>query len=155
MAADARSLELVDRWWRAANYLSAGQIYLLDNPLLAEPLLPEHGKPRRRESLADVSSVKLTRNPGGLLWALRKLEANDQPFASFNHATAAICIDDSLQHHAQQDPPSLRHPPASVGAHRRARAHRPGRVGLATGRAGGPGRWEQRRLDPTGLSSRR
>jgi xylulose-5-phosphate/fructose-6-phosphate phosphoketolase len=39
-------LELIDAWWRAANYLSVGQIYLLDNPLLHEPLLPEHVKPR-------------------------------------------------------------------------------------------------------------
>src|SRR5688500_19322967 len=39
-------LELVDAYWRAANYLSAGQIYLLDNPLLTEPLTPEHIKPR-------------------------------------------------------------------------------------------------------------
>jgi len=36
----------VDAYWRAANYLSAGQIYLLDNPLLTEPLAPEHIKPR-------------------------------------------------------------------------------------------------------------
>lgn len=36
----------VDAYWRAANYLSVGQIYLLDNPLLAEPLAPEHIKPR-------------------------------------------------------------------------------------------------------------
>ena len=36
----------VDAWWRAANYLSAAQIYLLDNPLLREPLRPEHIKPR-------------------------------------------------------------------------------------------------------------
>ncbi|HUN31836.1 MAG TPA: phosphoketolase family protein [Trebonia sp.] len=36
----------LDRWWRAANYLSVGQIYLLDNPLLREPLRPEHIKPR-------------------------------------------------------------------------------------------------------------
>ncbi len=34
-------------WWRAANYLSAGQIFLMDNPLLKEPLKPEHIKPRR------------------------------------------------------------------------------------------------------------
>jgi len=34
------------RYWRAANYLSVGQIYLLDNPLLREPLRPEHVKPR-------------------------------------------------------------------------------------------------------------
>ena len=36
----------LDLWWRAANYLSVGQIYLLDNPLLREPLRPEHVKPR-------------------------------------------------------------------------------------------------------------
>src|SRR5258708_29979504 len=42
----ARDLDLLDRYWRAANYLSVGQIYLLDNPLLREPLLPEHVKPR-------------------------------------------------------------------------------------------------------------
>jgi xylulose-5-phosphate/fructose-6-phosphate phosphoketolase len=39
-------LRLVDAYWRAANYLSVGQIYLLDNPLLREPLKPEHVKPR-------------------------------------------------------------------------------------------------------------
>src|SRR2546423_734708 len=39
-------LRLIDAWWRAANYLSVGQIYLLDNPLLREPLKPEHAKPR-------------------------------------------------------------------------------------------------------------
>jgi len=36
----------LDAYWRAANYLSVGQIYLLDNPLLREPLRPEHLKPR-------------------------------------------------------------------------------------------------------------
>jgi xylulose-5-phosphate/fructose-6-phosphate phosphoketolase len=43
-----RSEELarIDAYWRAANYLSVGQIYLMDNPLLREPLLPEHVKPR-------------------------------------------------------------------------------------------------------------
>jgi xylulose-5-phosphate/fructose-6-phosphate phosphoketolase len=39
-------LERIDAWWRAANYLSVGQIYLLDNPLLREPLRLEHIKPR-------------------------------------------------------------------------------------------------------------
>ncbi|PBI77685.1 phosphoketolase [Rahnella victoriana] len=39
-------LRQVDRYWRAANYLSVGQIYLMDNPLLREPLKPEHIKPR-------------------------------------------------------------------------------------------------------------
>jgi xylulose-5-phosphate/fructose-6-phosphate phosphoketolase len=41
-----RELALIDAWWRAANYLSIGQIYLLDNPLLKEPLTLEHIKPR-------------------------------------------------------------------------------------------------------------
>jgi heat shock protein HtpX len=54
---------------------------------------------RRREELADVSGVALTRNPAGLISALKKLQANDKPFAKFNHATAAMCIDDPLQHH--------------------------------------------------------
>ena len=39
-------LERIDAYWRAANYLSVGQIYLLDNPLLREPLKVEHVKPR-------------------------------------------------------------------------------------------------------------
>ena len=39
-------LELIDAYWRAANYLSVGQIYLMDNPLLRKPLLAEHVKPR-------------------------------------------------------------------------------------------------------------
>jgi len=39
-------LDRIDAWWRAANYLSIGQIYLLDNPLLREPLRNEHIKPR-------------------------------------------------------------------------------------------------------------
>src|SRR5829696_7458424 len=39
-------LALLDAYWRAANYLSVGQIYLLDNPLLREPLRLEHVKPR-------------------------------------------------------------------------------------------------------------
>ncbi len=39
-------LVLLDAYWRAANYLSVGQIYLLDNPLLRQPLEPKHVKPR-------------------------------------------------------------------------------------------------------------
>ncbi len=42
----AEALQGLDRWWRAANYLSVGHIYLLDNPLLHEPLLREHVRPR-------------------------------------------------------------------------------------------------------------
>ena len=39
-------LQKIDAYWRAANYLAVGQIYLLDNPLLREPLKNEHIKPR-------------------------------------------------------------------------------------------------------------
>jgi xylulose-5-phosphate/fructose-6-phosphate phosphoketolase len=42
----SEQLQQMDAYWRAANYLSVGQIYLLDNPLLREPLNPEHVKPR-------------------------------------------------------------------------------------------------------------
>src|SRR6187455_743666 len=42
----AEELAAIDGWWRAANYLSVGQIYLMDNPLLREPLTLEHIKPR-------------------------------------------------------------------------------------------------------------
>lgn len=41
-----QELHLVNAYWRAANYLSVGQIYLLDNPLLLEPLVADHVKPR-------------------------------------------------------------------------------------------------------------
>ena len=43
---DASLLHKMDAWWRAANYLSVGQTYLYDNPLLKEPLKKEHVKPR-------------------------------------------------------------------------------------------------------------
>ena len=42
----ATELRTLDAVWRAANYLSVGQIYLLDNPLLREPLKRSHIKPR-------------------------------------------------------------------------------------------------------------
>src|SRR5579862_6348328 len=43
---DDSELARLDEYWRAANYLSVGQIYLLDNPLLKAPLAREHVKPR-------------------------------------------------------------------------------------------------------------
>ena len=42
----ADALHKIDAYWRAANYLSVGQIYLQDNPLLERPLTLEHVKPR-------------------------------------------------------------------------------------------------------------
>ena len=43
---DQERLDLLNKYWRAANYLTVGQIYLQENPLLKEPLRPEHIKPR-------------------------------------------------------------------------------------------------------------
>lgn len=54
---------------------------------------------RQRESLADVSGVELTRNPQGLISALEKIEQNDRPPARFNHAVAAMMIDNPEEHH--------------------------------------------------------
>ncbi|MGN6326022.1 phosphoketolase family protein [Pseudolysinimonas sp.] len=45
-AVTEETIDRIDAWWRAANYLSIGQIYLLANPLLREPLRPEHVKSR-------------------------------------------------------------------------------------------------------------
>jgi heat shock protein HtpX len=98
--------------WRSAFYMrprgrDSGQIILLVVAagvlftiiaVIVGPLI-QLALSRSRESLADVSGVELTRNPTGLIGALRKLAANDKPFAKFNHATAAMCIDDPLQHH--------------------------------------------------------
>ncbi len=54
---------------------------------------------RQRESLADVSGVELTRNPAGLLSALKKIAQNDKPPQKFNHAVAAMMIDNPTEHH--------------------------------------------------------
>ena len=54
---------------------------------------------RQRESLADVSGVELTRNPSGLISALQKIAANDKPPERFNHAVAAMMIDNPEEHH--------------------------------------------------------
>src|SRR5690349_1448729 len=45
-ALSPEDLKTIDAWWRAANYLSVGQIYLYDNPLLETPLQESHIKPR-------------------------------------------------------------------------------------------------------------
>jgi xylulose-5-phosphate/fructose-6-phosphate phosphoketolase len=52
-------LELLDAYWRAANYLAVGQIYLLDNPLLREPLRHEHIKPRLLGHFGTVPGLNL------------------------------------------------------------------------------------------------
>ena len=47
-------LKKLDAWWRASNFLSAGQLYLLDNPLLKQPLKPEHIKKKIVGKLAKI-----------------------------------------------------------------------------------------------------
>jgi xylulose-5-phosphate/fructose-6-phosphate phosphoketolase len=56
---DRPALELIDAWWRAANYLAVGQIYLMDNPLLTEPLAPGHIKPRLLGHFGTVPGLNL------------------------------------------------------------------------------------------------
>ena len=56
---DDPELQLLDAYWRAANYLSVGQIFLLDNPLLREPLRPEHVKPRLLGHFGTVPGLNL------------------------------------------------------------------------------------------------
>lgn len=46
-----QELKAMDAYWRAANYLSVGQIYLYDNPLLKQPLKLEHIKPRAKRCI--------------------------------------------------------------------------------------------------------
>ncbi|MCK6067289.1 MULTISPECIES: phosphoketolase [Microbacterium] len=56
---DDETLQRLHAWWRAANYLSVGQIYLLDNPLLREPLTREHVKPRLLGHFGTVPGLTL------------------------------------------------------------------------------------------------
>jgi xylulose-5-phosphate/fructose-6-phosphate phosphoketolase len=56
---DPEKLRLLDAWWRAANYLAVGQIYLSANPLLREPLQAEHIKPRLLGHFGTVPGLNL------------------------------------------------------------------------------------------------
>jgi prepilin-type processing-associated H-X9-DG protein len=57
-------LDKMNAYWRAANYLSVGQIYLYDNPLLREPLTLAHIKPRLLGHWADFFSSATRHNDG-------------------------------------------------------------------------------------------
>src|SRR6476660_299733 len=56
---DLDELTRIDAWWRAANYLAVGQIYLVANPLLREPLRAEHVKPRLLGHFGTVPGLNL------------------------------------------------------------------------------------------------
>jgi xylulose-5-phosphate/fructose-6-phosphate phosphoketolase len=68
-------LRLVDAWWRAANYLSVGQIYLMANPLLRETLRPEHVKPRLLGHFGTVPGLNLLYAHANRLIKTRDLDA--------------------------------------------------------------------------------
>jgi xylulose-5-phosphate/fructose-6-phosphate phosphoketolase len=68
-------LELIDAWWRAANYLAVGQIYLMDNPLLREELAPEHIKPRLLGHFGTVPGLNLLYAHANRLIRARDLNA--------------------------------------------------------------------------------
>jgi xylulose-5-phosphate/fructose-6-phosphate phosphoketolase len=68
-------LELIDAWWRAANYLAVGQIYLMDNPLQREKLVPEHIKPRLLGHFGTVPGLNLLYAHASRLIKARDLNA--------------------------------------------------------------------------------
>ncbi|RJK97955.1 phosphoketolase family protein [Vallicoccus soli] len=72
---DREQLRLLDQWWRAANYLSVGQIYLMADPLLREPLRPEHVKPRLLGHFGTVPGLNLVYAHVNRLIRERDLEA--------------------------------------------------------------------------------
>lgn len=61
----AGELRKLDAYWRAANYLSVGQIYLYDNPLLAEPLRLENLKPRLLGHWGTIHRIPRLRSTAG------------------------------------------------------------------------------------------
>lgn len=73
-----------------AIFMLLGLIFALLSPLIAQ--LIQLAISRRREYLADANSVKLTRQPSGLISALEKLDADDEPLQSANKATAHLYI---------------------------------------------------------------
>ena len=68
-------LRLTDAWWRAANYLAVGQIYLMANPLLREPLRAEHVKPRLLGHFGTVPGLNLMYAHANRLIKARGLDA--------------------------------------------------------------------------------
>ena len=72
---DPEALRLLDAWWRAANYLAVGQIYLMANPLLREPLQAEHVKPRLLGHFGTVPGLNLVHAHANRLIRERALRA--------------------------------------------------------------------------------
>src|ERR1035438_1820326 len=130
---------LLDAHWRAANYLAVGQIYLLDNPLLREPLRPEHIKPRllgrgvARRNLPGGRAVLPARHPA----AARAVAAGT------HQAAAARALGDDTRAEPDLHP----HEPADPDARPQGDLHhRAGPWGARIGGPGLPGRDLQRGL---------
>lgn len=72
---DEAEVEALDRWWRAANYISVGQIFLMGNALLREDLRPEHVKPRLLGHWGTTPGLNLVYAHASRQVALRDLDA--------------------------------------------------------------------------------
>jgi len=80
-----------------AIFMVAGIVLALLSPLIAQ--LMQLALSRRREYLADITAVKLTRQPSGLINALRKLDGDREPLEAANKATAHLYISNPLKNH--------------------------------------------------------
>ena len=87
-ALSEKELAMMDAYWRASNYLSVGQIYLYDNPLLKQPLTKEHIKPRLLghwgtspglNFIYDASGLAMSRGPSGKVVHSRSRQWFDEP----------------------------------------------------------------------------
>jgi xylulose-5-phosphate/fructose-6-phosphate phosphoketolase len=110
----AEELRLIDAYWRAANYLSVGQVYLLDNPLLREPLGPEHVKPRLLGHFGTVPGLNLIY--AHLNRAIRERDLDAIYIAGPGHGGPAVVANawlegtySELYPHVGRDEAGLRH----------------------------------------------
>src|SRR6266508_3855611 len=106
----AEELRLLDAWWRAANYLSVGQIYLLDNPLLREPLRSEHVKPRLLGHFGTTPGLNL-------LYAHlnRAIRARDLDADGLRHLVRQFSFPGGIPSHAAPETPGSIHEGGELG----------------------------------------
>src|SRR5258708_36086520 len=97
-------LQVMDAWWRAANYLSVGQIYLLDNPLLREPLKLEHIKPRLLGHWGTTPGLNLIYVH--LNRVIKKYDLNVIYIAGPGHGGPGLVATNSLEHTYSQPYPN-------------------------------------------------
>ncbi len=88
-------LHKINAYWRAANYLSVGQIYLLDNPLLREPLKLEHVKPRLLGHWGTTPGLNLIY--AHLNWVIKKYDLNAIYIAGPGHGGPGLVANTYLE----------------------------------------------------------